>query len=164
MCVRICLPTVSLRATDAWIVAGLGIVCCPRRDVCESVGTRGRGDPHGVGVILGDLCGVNVRIGIRCDRWSWNLRGPGRSFATFRVGVVRGRRGVGVGEVVRDVLGVSLSVVLELHASLAVFTERLSSSLVRLLVLDHACTWCSSLLDRRLLWWPSQWSSPGRLS
>ena len=90
--------------------------------------------------------------------------GPGRSFATFRVGVVRGRRDVGVGEVVRDVLGVSLSVVLELHVSLVVFTERLSSSLVRLLVLDRACTWCSSLLARRLLWWPSLWTSPGRLS
>ena len=66
MCVRTWSPTASLRATDVWMVAGLGIVCCPRRDVCESVGARGRGDPHGVGVILGDLRGVNVRIGIRC--------------------------------------------------------------------------------------------------
>jgi len=66
------------------------------------------------------------------------LRGPDRSFATFRAGVVHGRRGVGVGEVVRDVLGVSPSVVFELHVSLVVFTERLSLSPALFLVLDPA--------------------------
>ena len=118
----------------------------------------GEGDPNRVGMVLGDLRGVSVRIGVRCGWQSWNLRGLDRSFAMFRAGVVRGLRGVGVGEVVCDVLGLSLSVVLEVHASLAVFTERLSSSLVLLLVLDRACTRCSSLLDRRLLCWPSRWS------
>jgi len=37
--------------------------------------------------------------------WSDGVGGPDRSLATFRAGVVRELRGVGVGVVVRDVLG-----------------------------------------------------------
>ena len=98
----------------------------------------GEGDPNGVGMVLGDLHGVSVWIGVRCGQRSWNLRGPDQSFAMFCAGVVHGLRGVGVGEVVHDILSVSLSVVLEVHASLAVFTERLSLSLY--------CRWFSITL------------------
>jgi len=87
-------------------------------------GVRGEADPHGVGVVVNDLRSVNVRIGVRCGRRSWDLRGPDRSFATFRAGVVRELGGVG-GR-----------------------AERLSSSLVLLIAL----VWCSSLLFRRLFW------------
>jgi len=46
-------------------------------------------------VVVNNLRSVDLRIGVRCGRRSWDLRGPGRSFATFRAGVVRELGGVG---------------------------------------------------------------------
>jgi len=85
---------------------------------------RGEADPHGVGVIVGNLHSVNMRIGAHCGRRSWDLRDPVQSFMTFPAGVVCNLCGVGVGEVIHDVVRVSLSVMSEVRVSLAVFPKQ----------------------------------------
>jgi len=67
----------------------------PDMHLASRFGMRGRGGSPWCRCGRRQSSCVNVRIGVRCGQRSWGLRGPDRSFATFRAGVVCDLGGVG---------------------------------------------------------------------